>query len=293
MANYNREILVPYLRDVCSVEMLCQKLTRDMESCQFKINNCRTNLNREIVAVEKPQLWHYIIIPMLLVVLGIVSLLMGYFTITFAKRIRMGTLLQIVIFIFAACGIFYGAIMFGKDMASDYWSARHKYQKAIEENEKINREFSGYMTSLKQAEERSAVLKRQLGGAQTLRERVYGVNIIPRRYRNVYVAYYLFDYFSTSRETDLDKVIQTLLLDEIKQRLDKIVSQLETALLNQRYQTALQERQNEMIASNHREQMKRMARMEHNLEMQTDYLSMIEQNQNVTNFILTMDFLYK
>lgn len=91
----------------------------------------------------------------------------------------------------------------------------------------------------------------------------------------------------------MDKVVQTLLLDEIKQRLDKIIEQNEKILLELRYQSALMERQNEMIANNHREQMRRMARMEENQEMMNDYLNMIDQDINVTNFILSMDFLFR
>lgn len=35
MANYKREILVPYLRDVCTIEMLCQKLEREEKTVRF------------------------------------------------------------------------------------------------------------------------------------------------------------------------------------------------------------------------------------------------------------------
>lgn len=122
---------------------------------------------------------------------------------------------------------------------------------------------------------------------------MYGVNIIPNKYRNPHAAYYLFDYFNSCRENDLDKVIQTMLLDDIIKRLDHIIAQNEEILLNQRYQIALQEGQNHMIAENHREQMLAIARMEANQQLQTDYQQMIVQNQAVTNFFLTYDFLTK
>ena len=63
---------------------------------------------------------------------------------------------------------------------------------------------------------------------------VYSVNIIPNKYRSVYVAYYLYDYINSSHETDIDRVLQTMLLDQIIAKLDKIIAQQEEIILNQR-----------------------------------------------------------
>lgn len=136
-------------------------------------------------------------------------------------------------------------------------------------------------------------LNNRLRAAQKLRSDVYSVNIIPSRYRNIHAAYYLYDFFNSARETDLEKVIQTMLLDEIIQRLDRIIAQNEEIMLNQRMQLAMQERQNKMIAEHHREEMKSIARMEKNQQLQLDYQDMIAKNQMVTNFFLEADYLRK
>lgn len=293
MANYNREILVPYLRDVCSVELLCQKLERDANAWQNRINNCKSNLERGIISIDKPRILSYIWGPLLIAIFGCASLLFTYLDLTHPNGLSLGRLFRIIFFGSMSGLFFYFAIKEGKEDFDAYRWDLHDYQRTLDQNERINQEYAGYASRLKHAEQNIDVVKRQLYNARNLRQQVYGVNIIPKQYRNVYAAYYLYDYFSTSRETDLDRVIQTLLLDEIKQRLDKIISQMEEMILNQRYQTALQEKQNAMIASNHREQMNRIARMERNQELQMDYQNMIAQNQNVTNFILTLDYLQK
>lgn len=171
------------------------------------------------------------------------------------------------------------------------------YRWAVErikkENAELENEIPRFEENLRELKRIQPLIQKKLRDAQAIRQQVYGVNIIPSRYRNIHVSYYLYDYFKTSRETDLDKVIQTLLLDEIVQRLDKIISQMEEIILNQRFQTALMEQQNEMIANNHREQMRCMARMERNQEIQNDYLNMIDQDINVSNFILSMEFLFR
>lgn len=305
MANYNREILVPYLRDVCSVEMLCQRLMRDTRRCEGNIESYRKKFNRKLSPETKPGRGHLLYvfsciaacvacaIFILVVLTGMwpqkPSIRYGMFYPKSYTRKLSWAIFGCVI----AAGIFLLSLVVISFITDEHKKKLEKYQQNLKENAVIRQEYTWYKDHLHQAECDVAVLKKKLRDAQVLRQQVYSVNIIPARYRSVYVAYYLYDYFNTSRETDLDKVIQTLLLDEIKQRLDKIISQMEELLIEQRYQTALQEKQSAMIASNHREQMKRMARMEQNQELQADYLNMIEQNQNVTNFILTMDFLYK
>lgn len=291
MANYNREILVPYLRDVCSVEMLCQKLERDTESCQYRIKRNRENRNRKTVAEHKPTIWEYLVLPVLCFGAGAFVFFVGLKWLMAEKL--LGIILFLPVFCSGAVVCVWKGIKFLYEAPDEYRWAKDKYKKAVEFNNQVERERPILDENVKRNERQLLTLKNNLQNAKQLRQRVYGVNIIPSRYRNVYAAYYLYDYFNTSRETDLDKVVQTLLLDEIKQRLDKIIEQNEEILLNQRYQMALQEKQNTMIACNHREQMQRIARMERNQELQMDYQNMIAQNQNVTNFILTMDYLRK
>ncbi|WP_455501165.1 hypothetical protein [Gemmiger sp.] len=121
----------------------------------------------------------------------------------------------------------------------------------------------------------------------------YGVNIIPNKYRDIYVAYYLYDYFSSSRETDLDKVLQTMLLDQIVERLDRIIDQQEEIILNQRMELALQEKQSAQLQENHRAQLQAIARVEQNQQLQSDYLAMIDTNTRITNFFVTADYINK
>lgn len=58
-------------------------------------------------------------------------------------------------------------------------------------------------------------------------------------------------------------------------------------------QMAMQEQSNRMIAENHRNEMKRLASMERNQEIQMDYQNMIARNQEVMNFFLAADYLRK
>lgn len=122
---------------------------------------------------------------------------------------------------------------------------------------------------------------------------VYSVNIIPNKYRSVYVAYYLYDYISSSHETDIDRVLQTMLLDQIIATLDKIIAQQEEIILNQRMQLAKQDALLAQSKKQHEEQMKAISNLEENQQMQNDYLAMTEANTRITNYFVTADYINK
>lgn len=122
---------------------------------------------------------------------------------------------------------------------------------------------------------------------------VYSANIIPNKYRSVYVAYYLYDYISSSHETDIDRVLQTMLLDQIIAKLDKIISQQEEIILNQRMQLAKQDALLAQSKKQHEEQMKAISNLEENQQMQNDYLAMTEANTRITNYFVTADYINK
>ena len=122
---------------------------------------------------------------------------------------------------------------------------------------------------------------------------VYSVNIIPNKYRSVYVAYYLYDYISSSHETDIDRVLQTMLLEQIIAKLDKIIAQQEEIILNQRMQLAKQDALLAQSKKQHEEQMKAISNLEENQQMQNDYLAMTEANTRITNYFVTADYINK
>ena len=122
---------------------------------------------------------------------------------------------------------------------------------------------------------------------------VYSANIIPNKYRSVYVAYYLYDYISSSHETDVDRVLQTMLLEQIIAKLDKIIAQQEEIILNQRMQLAKQDALLAQSKKQHEEQMKAISNLEENQQMQNDYLAMTEANTRITNYFVTADYINK
>lgn len=282
MAKYDRRLLVPYLQDVCSVELLYARCTRDVEECKNLCFTARRLENRKAEHVDKPNLFA-----------DLAWVLCGIIVIAILIFLVDNLLFPPLLFVLIA-GVFGGiAVVYTWFVLKEYPYEMHKYRTYIAEKSLYDREKSHYQNMANTQEKKLVLLSKRLNRVKQLRSQVYGVNIIPNKYRNIHAAYYLFEYFNSCRENDLDKIIQTMLLDDIIKRLDKIIEQNEEILLNQRYQIALQEKQNRMIAENHREQMNAIARMEENQQLQADYLQMIVQNQAVNNFFLTYDFFNK
>lgn len=282
MARYDRRFLVPYLEDVCSVELLYTRAARDLDKCKYALSTARRNAARTAEAVKKPSL------------LGRLSWILCGIVIIAILAVLVDKLIFPPLLFILIVGVFGGGtIGYLWTTRGDYSLEMSKYKHYLTMQATYDRERAAHEAMVKMQEKKKVQLENRFDSVEELRKRVYSVNVIPGKYRNLHAAYYLFDYFNTCNEDDLDRVIQTMLLDDIIQRLDKIIEQQEEMLLNQRYQIALQKQQNRMAAENHRMQMEAIARMESNQQRQIDYQQMMVQNQAVTNFFLTYDFLTK
>lgn len=293
MAKYDRRILIPYLRDVCCVEMLCQKLEQDIQHARSESANYAYWANQEYKDPEAPSWENYAAsnsdlirgIIMLIVFGGPGLLLLGFFPVLGIIGIGLGVLMFM---------LEYKNQQDSNEIAEKiYYEKVKEYKQECATQKSYRESKSMWRENAQQWKNQENDLIRKLREAKALRNRVYSVNIIPARYRNIHAAYYLYDFFSTCRETDLEKTIQTMLLDEIIQKMDELIRQNQEIILNQRMQMAMQERQNRDIAENHRQEMKRLASMERNQELQMDYQNMIARNQEVTNFFLAADYLRK
>ena len=287
MARYDRRLLVPYLADVCAAELICRKLDDEMTIAKKNADRAaqRVQAVYNIKAPYEPVKEDYKTTGF-----SWISFLIGILEaiLTFAPNVPL--FFRIVFIV--GCFLFVYWAFSGVHSAKDqYEAAVQEYQQQkwqYEKQREQKRIYEGNYYALKK-EYRS--LQQEYCNAEALKTQLYGVNIIPSRYRTVHAAYYLYDYFSTCQETDLDKIIQTMLLDEIVQRLDKVIEQQSEILLNQRRQIALQQQTFEEVNENHQQQMLALARQEQNQELQTEYLAMIEGNTRANAYFAAATWL--
>lgn len=290
MADYDRQILVPYLRDVCCAEMLVRRLEEDILVYKAEAEKFQDWADRMYEDPRKPIRVDYSSTDSGAVggaIVGAVIAVIGLCLLAFP-------IIGVPIMLFGALMIWIGMSENGeKNYGADrkYENDLEVYRQQVAQNKIWREQRPEWKASAESWKEKENRARSNLNDAKIMREKLYSVNIIPSRYRNIHAAYYLYDFFETCRETNLEKTIQTMLLDEIIQRMDKMIEQNEQILLNQRMQLALQETQNRAIAENHREEMRRLAQIETNQERQLDYQKMIEVNQEMTNFFLAADYI--
>lgn len=122
---------------------------------------------------------------------------------------------------------------------------------------------------------------------------VYSVNIIPSKYRDIYAAAYLYDWFSTGRSDDLDMALNTFVLEQVKDRLDTIIRNQCAMILNQRIMIANQRQAMDQAEHHNAMLMDKLDQFEASNEERNMYLSMIEVNTAVDAFFAAAEYLRK
>lgn len=294
MAQYNHEVLVNYLRDVYSMELLVRKIQENIYSTRKDIQHEQaivakaesTPIPTENELSPKKDISPYLIA-------GFITLFisLGFFTLPTVGALSglLGISVSIAIFFWAG------------SVSSDNTESQEIERRIIKES--FQNDIEEYENLLALANSYRAILPSQINDYNTtvshLQEakeklqQVYSVNIIPNKYRTIYVAYYLYDYISSCRETDVDRVLQTMLLEQIIAKLDKIIAQQEEIILNQRMQLAKQDYLIAQSKQQHTEQMKILYGLEKNQQIQNDYLVMTEANTRITNYFVTADYINK
>ena len=297
MANYNHEILVNYLRDVYSMELLVRKIEDDVHSTEEDVEYLQT-LIEKADSTPVPQK-------------GTISPPKDIFPSLAKGCVTLGILICLLLFspdsgflgLIAALCLYLslGFFIYAGFIASNNAKKQKMEKEAVEET--YQEEKKDYERMMALANEGRPDLPNQIDDynaavshlqeAKEKLQSVYSANIIPNKYRSVYVAYYLYDYISSSHETDIDRVLQTMLLDQIIAKLDKIIAQQEEIILNQRMQLAKQDALLAQSKKQHEEQMKAISNLEENQQMQNDYLAMTEANTRITNYFVTADYINK
>ena len=319
MPHYNREILVPYLKDVCSAELLCRKLEQQKNESESKLRDANCYLGNKPQVPAMPIRKDYtknvvdartnVVVGILFVaffaflipiVYNVSDKLYYYFNFGFFGSLLFEGITWLVIIgagLFSLCGL---AVLL--EAIGDRITARRKDKKAYEGDTERYKAAKArydrwcanlsYYQNIAQRERTNLnACNTHLAEAQQLRAQLYNVNVIPSKYRNAYAAYYLYDYFNTSREDDLTQVLQTMLLEEIIKRLDKVIEQQENIIIGQQRTMAMMEQQNKEAEQHRRSVMNHIAKIEQNQAQQTDYLEMIEAHERTTSFFAYATYL--
>lgn len=295
MARYNREFLNTYLTDLCSLHFAKGALKNKIAEKKYQIE--RLKRGASVDAPQEPEYEKPVgCFSVALILFGAVAVL------TFIMTILTGNwpsdsgflkFIMFLVFIVGALVLFFTvkAIVEIKQnndaLRSEYEADYRKYEEQRREVRKLNADA---MALVPKVADQLRFYEHELDVVSDLLERAYRVNVIPGHYRDMYAAVYLHDYFTNSGEDDMAMALNTYVLEQIKDKLDRIIEMQSEIMLNQRVQTALQyktmEEQRRFAVSMER----KVARLNATAEEQRQYLGMIEANTSATAYFVAASY---
>ena len=293
MARYNKEFLVPYLRDVCTLHMAGRKLVAQQKKLEHQIFELQSEKGRS--DSTKPFLEkEYSSGVVFGLIVGAFFLVLGIFS--FIPALDEG-IPSLTFAVFCAAvlgaGIIWSVIRTIRERKESNELKMSQYYQRMEANRKIDKQHKKDLEKVPvlRAEIQQCIAEQQK--VRNVLSSVYSVNIIPTHYRNSYAAMYLYDYFNNSREDDLAMALNTYVLEQIKERLDKLISQMSDVILNQYMIMDNQQAAMERANRHHAEMCDKLNRLQTTAEEHSVYLDMIEANTATMKYFAIVDYIRK
>lgn len=290
MAKYNREFLVPYLQNICALHLAYSKLENKIIEISSE-DLPYLKRGKPNPKPEKPEVLDtFSGGGFASLVIGSIMLVLILFAFSLESETNAGDIF-ILFFGIALCLLmiyFPVHSIKGRMKRNEYEQLRYQhdmaqYEKIAEYNQKLRTLVPDY-------EEKFEYYKQERDRIDILLDQVYDANIIPRRYRDIYAAVYLYDWFSTSQADDLDMALNMFVLEEIKEKLD-IIARHSESILNQRIMLANQQKSLEQQQRHSAMMRSKLNRIAASNEERNIYLSMIESNTAATAYFAAADYI--
>lgn len=308
MAKYKREFLVPYLQDICALYIAEKKIDDKISRTQREIRTVNSNVKYP----DKPTKEHYPATSGRNLAVNIIYMLTLGLSITFifvalsvALVLWLSDELQFLTDPILLVPMSIGVLLFlisrpfrilkrKNDIRDDeaYKKTTEQYKQECKKYELQCIEVEACRAAnIDNLNRRINKLDKERNKIQKLRTNAYNVNIIPGQYRNIYAAIYLYDYFSGSQEDDLALALNTFVLEQIKDRLDRIIENQSEMILNQYAIISNQQRAMEQQERHHAELCRKLDHIKTSNEERNTYLSMIESNTATAAYFAAADYI--
>lgn len=304
MAQYSREILVPYLQDICSIHLAERKLNNKIAYLEQTVESLQAGKSNPLPQKPKETFAYRFVMPWLVAVLVSMLLLIRFviWSLSLPNHFPWGESWRLFFKLHNLGGIGVCVILVGIGVfAAVQAISAHK------NNVKLENKYKKDMRTYQVTEEKNRLNRQRIPDLQkaiskykterdkvaALRQNAYSANVIPRQYRDIYAAVYLYDWFSTSRATDLDMALNMFVLEQIKDKLDRIIQNQSEMILNQYIMMANQQQALDLQERNSYIMRSKLDRIAASNEERNMYLSMIESNTATTAYFATADYIKK
>ena len=295
MAKYDREFLVPYLQDICSLHLLEDRLDKSIYHHEKTIRDYQRG--KVAQKPQEPRLNDTSIgcLGVVIITFFVITCVSTFFALFCVDMSRVPWAKWILIFGVGLFGWFsYEIVSESIEMKRDNKRIIAAYEKTLREYQRycaqLEREHRYELTLIPGLSAERIALQTELNKVLALREKAYNANVIPKNYRNKYVAVYLYEWFSTSAADDLDHALSMFVLEEIKARLDRIIENQSEEILNQRIMLANQRSESEERRKHEIQMMNKLQHLQSTEEENLRYQRMIESNTAATAYFAAANY---
>lgn len=295
MARYNREFLVPYLHNICALYLVMEKMTQ-MANYKEDVIEEYKNPPKMLPPTEPEYVSESI------GGLGLVGILMAAGSIMAmcngqTSSYGMDSTLNGMCVIMCIVGVI--LFIIGVDNSKQGANCNSTLQKQYEEEMDAYRQrliraevvHQKNLQEIQRLENEVDMLDAQCDKAEEYLELLYSANVIPGKYRDMYAAVYLYDWFSTSGADDMDHALSMYVLEEIKSRLDRIIENQAEIILNQRIAIAMQQKSIQMQREHNQMMRQKLDKLQATEEERLQYDRMIEGNTAANAFFAAANYL--
>lgn len=232
MAGLNREFLMPYLQNICSLHLARRKIEQKMRKINHLIFEAENG-----ITIERPQRKEYVpekncaYYALNAAGCAIAAFCMMFFALNILGDTRIAVP-------WVVSGVAVGLLLLVLQQL--FVSRRRRINTRMDEEYTLACEQ--YCQAVAEAKERTsktlATLKLQMQGleredkqADKLLQMAYAVDLIPMAYRNIYYAVYLYEWICTSRSGDLSQAIRSFDPKNGKVKLEYTINNQTDAIL--------------------------------------------------------------
>ena len=296
MARLNRDFLVPYLQDICSLHLLNYKLdarARELGRAIWRLENDPKPKGPCMPSDEEIPIGSVLALifcggALILDAIGIVVMLIGvggFLGCLLALAVGFGGL---ILFSFAAES--YDKIQSVREKNQRAWDTYHRECDSLDKRVEQWRERRSELTPLKSELAGTAIEK---GKVNSLLSKAYSANVIPNQYRNIYAAIYLYQWFEGSSEDDIGMALNTFVLEQVKEKLDRVIENQASIMLGQRMMLANQARSLEQQEEHNSIMRAKVDALQVSVEEQSKYIQMMESTEECSVYFADGEYIRK
>lgn len=288
MARYDRTFLVPYLNDICTLHLSKKKVNDKIEEERRKIERIKENAIKKVPEPEMERIKKdeptvgAILLAMALIAISPVMMIMTLWEGVAYAIIGLGCL---------GGGYAVGICSYRNQKKENVSARRRNAEREQQYQQDKDAAVNGVAPIIREIERRIEFYVDEIEQMDALLTDLYSAKVISRKYRDLYPAVYLDDWFSNSHSDDLDIAVNTLVLEQIKDKLDVIIKNQGEELINQRIMIANQVKTMEQQERHHQALMSKLDEMQVTNEERNSYLQMINANTATSAFFARASYL--